>query len=235
MSNLFANKKILILVVFFILAILLILFLQISGNITQSPGGLPSLDGNIQNQGTSTLSVASFTPETSFPLIPDQNITFKISFNNPVSLSDLSVSLVQEEIITEGVSIVPINLLLENENKTLAVTPQTIIKGYSEYNLVIKDKSGRELLNETYLSNQPIPTPAASNNLELSNFLPHETSNYRLSYLPSRNIYIFNFIYNPNSSEDLQTQYERAKQQAEEFIESKGINLEEIVIEWRYS
>lgn len=93
--------------------------------------------------------------------------------------------------------------------------------------------------NQPNQSNQPgfeypIPTRAPNNNLSLQQYLPYETSNFLLEYDPARNTYLFHFKFRNNTGVSLPDQFDKAKQDAINFIQSKGIDVNSLAIEWLY-
>jgi hypothetical protein len=116
------------------------------------------------------------------------------------------------------------------------LTTLTDIKDYSEYFLKISDKSTQKVVfSSSYLTTQVTPSPVRINNQNLIPFLPYQSQNYSLEYLISQNIYIFHFIYNVDSTDSIDIQFEKAKSDALQFIKDKGIDPSGLVIDWRNS
>jgi hypothetical protein len=65
--------------------------------------------------------------------------------------------------------------------------------------------------------------------------LPYATRSYRLSYLPARGAFVFNFIIDPGAAGDLQSQFEQAMAAAQDFIRGTGVEPDALPIEWRHS
>lgn len=182
-------------------------------------------------------TIVSNTPLFTEALLPGKNQIFTIVFNE--SIADKKIKILLTKLPTgepeENSMSVEISSEVKDKGKTLLVQTQEQIQPFHEYSLIILDKNNETLISITYISGNIEITKAEQNNLDLRGFLPRETPNYKLTYNEESNTYIFNFKYNAQSDVPIQTQYETAKQQAEEFIRSSGIDLNSIVIEWRHS
>jgi hypothetical protein len=118
----------------------------------------------------------------------------------------------------------------------ITLTTLTDIKDYSEYFLTVSDKSTQKVIfSGSYLTTEITPSPVVSNSQGLIPFLPYQSQNYSFEYLKSQKIYIFHFIYNVNSTDSIDSQFEKAKNDALQFIKDKGIDPSGLVIDWRNS
>lgn len=116
------------------------------------------------------------------------------------------------------------------------IVPDSTISALSRYNLyLINTLNNSVIFKISYLSDNPQSTPVPVNNKALIPFLPWETASYKLSYYAPGNIYVFNFKYNPNSPDSPETQYEKAKADAIDFIKSKGVDPSTLVVAWKHS
>lgn len=188
------------------------------------------------NQQTITIQVLSVIPTENTPLIPGKTQTFIIRLNEDIRLSDIGVKLlVNNYSIQETPREAGITLEIK-DNQSLYVTTKETVRAYSNYQLILENSQRNENFYEAnFISDKPQASPAPSNNPTLAQYLPYETNSFILTFHPDSNTYIFNFKYNDASREPLQTQYDQAKQEAIKFIQGKGIELNSIVIEWRYS
>lgn len=195
---------------------------------TSIPSSASLNQGNIEATGVS--------PEDKSILPAGSQGVFTISFSAPVQANFVGIKLTATNTAVNNPSPTtePTTFTLSNSNQTLTLTTKDPIGAYTNYELTIQS-SGNTLLDAHYSTGPTQPSPAPSNNPSLQQYLPFETANYRLSYLPSRNTYVFNFIYNPDSSLTLPEQFDQAKADAAAFIQSKGIDPNSITIEWRHS
>lgn len=183
----------------------------------------------------SNIRVERIIPDKNVTLQPGQKQSFLVEFASPITNTSVQVGIFQKNITRdEGAKLISSESSLGNGGRTLTATLNSSVLPLSQYDFLIVDKSNNALVFKTsFLSAEEQPSPIQANNKALIPFLPHETPSYRLSYLESRNVYVFNFKYNPDSPDNLLTQYEQAKQDAASFIQSKGIDMSTIVIEWR--
>src|SRR3989344_2471367 len=186
-------------------------------------------------QQTQTLRIASMTPPAQSILEPNTTQAFSIAFSSETDKTALSPVLSYTGIVSDQTPhSVNISVDLLNDNKTLQIKTVDQIVPYSKYTLEITDMRTKRLILSADFFTKPItPTKPINNDLTLQQYLPYEAITYRLSYNERLGIYIFNLKLNPNSSDNFNLQYENAKAEAERFIEGKGINLSEIVIDWR--
>lgn len=211
-------------------------------SITKGPKNLPKSNIPVSSSTPASnipkikvdFTIKTITPPKGTILKPNQALEFAVTFDKPVDISWVGVKLTNGPINTTQLSALTFNTRLSNDNQTLTITSNPVVP-LNQYNLIIINLTKNiTLLNINYPSDRLV-SPVASNNPTLSSFLPYETSSYKLSFNSSRNIYIFNFKYDPNSSISIDDQYNQAKSDATAFIQSKGIDINSIVIEWRHS
>ena len=161
---------------------------------------------------------------------------FKVVFSGDINEYAIDTRLEKTRIVGGGSpSAVEIKTRVEDGN-TLIVSMGENVESYSVYTLSLTNKEdGRLLVDASYNSALQDMTPVPANNLDLTPFLPHETPSYKLSYLEDRNLYIFNFKFDPSIPGPIIDQYETAKKEAEEYIRSVGVDPGTIVIEWKHS
>ncbi len=189
----------------------------------------------IQSLFSSELRIVSVSPNNYVLLKPGKSFAFSVIFNKSVRLDNVSVSLSEHIIPTDQTNQLKVSLIQQNSDKVLLITPPTPVKPYASYILTISQENpAKRLLSQAYQTDIPIPSPVPQNNLMLKQYLPYETGTYALSYLESQNLYVFNFIYNPNDPTDVQTQFENAKTNAILYIKSKGIDPNAVTIDWRF-
>ncbi len=238
----FLHKKIIIIFLFSGI-ILVVLFLRIiltppettqPSVINPSPTitAFPS-----QTQKAQNLAPIKITPDNSVVLIPGNVQQFLLTFPTTINLSQISIKLTKIDITKNNDPVlIPIDTAVSNDGRNLSITTQPLIDPYSQYTLLATDRTNNATIFKTsFLSDKEKEVPVETNNLDLIPYLPYETAWYALSYVSSRNVYVFNFKYDPESKETLQVQFDRAKADALLFIKSKGIDESTIVIEWRNS
>lgn len=181
--------------------------------------------------------VVSIDPPITTALLPGKDISFLITFTTSIREKPVKILLTRKPIIgiDESINSVSITSELTSFGKALSVTLQEPILPAQEYSLIVLGANDKTLVSSTYTSSSIEILRAPQNNPDLQQFLPYETPTFRLTYNENRNSYIFNFKINPNSTESLESQFNQAKQQAESYIRSKGIDINTIVIEWRRS
>jgi len=179
-------------------------------------------------------AVTSITPEEFVLLQPGKPQVFRASFRNGGDITTLRASLSQSLIRQPNkVTTLPITTSFDKPTNSVVVTMNSPIQPVSTYALVIKNPaSGNPLLAINYHSGDIQPTAVISNNPKLQEFLPHKTDSYSLIYDKNKNIYIFHFKIDPESTLTLSSQYNNAKANATQFITAKGIPINSIAIEW---
>lgn len=233
------DKKILIFIITLTVFILVLIGIIIAFNARTSsnqPGTQAIFPTPVPLIYKST-TVESVVPPISSVLLAGQKQTFSVNFNTQVSTGSFKILLTSKafsDSAEKEVSI-PFTTSITSSGKTLAIqTTNNILPSHS-YALIILDSKNRTLLSASYSSGNVEISTAPGNNPELKQYLPYETSTYKLTYNERRNTYIFNLKINSNSQESLIQQFENAKKQAEDFIKSKGIDINSIVIDWRHS
>lgn len=224
--------------------ILVVVFLVITAINLQNS----TIQNRLQLSPTPTVAMTVTSPpekivvEKAFPfepqfLTPGKPQIFYIYFRGGVpSMDTIHIDLTSLDIAQDDVP-KPVQITTYKvAQNVLAVKTLDPIQQLSDYTLTITNTdTGEELYSGIYPANELTPTPIASNNPVLERYLPYETTNYALNYLPEKNIYVFDFIYDPNSPDTIEKQFDDAKAAAINFIESKGIDINSIVIEWRHS
>jgi hypothetical protein len=232
------NRKVLILIgsLFLILTLLLIL-VSSKKAVKLSPSAIPTLSPASQTSLPTVkvdFNIQSITPPKGTILKPNQPLEFDVTFDKPIDISWVGIKLSSGPISATQLNSTQFKNKVSGDNKTLIITSGPTTPS-SQYLLEITNLTKNiKLLSINYPSDT-FSTPAPSNNPALSTFLPYETANYKLSFNPDRNVYIFNFKYDTNSSVSIDDQYNQAKTDATAFIQSKGIDINSIVIEWRHS
>lgn len=218
MPSLFYSKKVIILIC--VLAILAFALAFIS--LLQKP---------ISTQKTPMFSIL---PSSGVILGLNQTPSFTLISNQPFSTSE-KVSLVSQNIGSDKQT--PVDFSSKQpSSQTLVLTFNTLTTPSTLYTLTITNIStNKQLFEAQYLTNAPTPSPVPSNNPALANYLPYDTTNYTLTFSSAQNIYIFDFKYDPVSSTPLTAQYDQAKSDAIDFIKSKGVDPNSVVVDWRHS
>ena len=197
---------------------------------------LSLLTKSFQNNTTSIIK--SVFPEEGEILNTGKIQTFDIYFNNPqIQVNNYSFNISSLDTTSDNTLFTPIDIetLLLGKGQVELKTTQEIKEKY-EYKLeILSKKNGEVVFSRTYLSTDILPTPVAVNNKSLVPYLPYETTNFSLEYLKDQNRYIFHFVYNADSDVPIDNQLEQAKTDAAAFINSKGIDINTLVIEWRNS
>ncbi|MBI2022340.1 hypothetical protein HYS97_00610 [Candidatus Daviesbacteria bacterium] len=240
MKNLPTNPKTLILIILIVLISVALMVLSFKGSppkTTTQPSPYPkeaSLERPFEIDFNSDPIVGEITPPKDTILLPGQILTIEISIETTQPES-LEINIRSKDVIKENqdLSLEEFDKSFDFASKKLAVRLKSPIKPLHQYNINIR-QGNKELLNLTYFSDKVLPQIQPKINLELYQYLPYETDSYTLNYVQLRNTYVFSFNYNPNSKKTLDQQFEEAKQDAIEFIESKGINVNDIPIEWNY-
>lgn len=122
--------------------------------------------------------------------------------------------------------------IVRQGNKIQITTIQPI-QPASTYTLILTLRE-QVVLQQSFLSAALSPTPLPINNLNLSQYLPHETLMYLLEYNRDQNIYLVHFKYDSSSPDSFTDQFEKAKKSANEFIASKKIDISSVTIKYLY-
>lgn len=241
MNTFLPNKRIPIMIVFLLLILVLLTILAFRSNrgaSTLPPTPTPAdLTRDFPVDDTQTIqekSVVRYSPTENSILTPGQPQEFVIEFSSPINTNDTLVFLKTKEFTSADYQKVEISQILDQNNRLLRIRTVPPILSSQSYNLAIYQGNGSKLLQVTYLSERTERTVESRNYPILAQHLPHQTDSYSLVYIPERNLYVFSFVYNENSSDPIELQYDKAREQAATFIESKGIDINSVVIEWRY-
>lgn len=237
MNTLFKGKTLLLLI-FLMMVILLIIFIQVFLNSQPKPKQKQSPEPVIQFQAPiqAPIKVIGIKPDKTISLQPGTMQQFVIQFSQPVNLDSIHL-VVERTDITKDLPPYQAeqDTTLSSDRRSLTILLKKPVLPYSKYDLILTDTKKNAIFQASYLSGKETPMVVKINNFNLSTYLPYETTSFKLSYDKSRNIYVFNFKYDTESPDDLQNQYEKAKSEAVKFIESKEIDINTIVIEWRHS
>lgn len=232
------STKVLILIGVLALTLIGLIAITSFKKISPSPSNIPAFSPSPTQSSIPNVrvdfSVTNITPTRGTILKPDQPLEFSITFNKQVDLSWLGINLLSGAIGSTSLSNLQYTSKFSSNNQILTISAGTASPS-NQYQLdLTNNTTGIKVLSINYPSDQLI-TPAPSNNLALSAYLPYETSEYKLSFNQSSNSYIFNFKYDTNSSLGIDDQFNKAKADATSFIQSKGIDINSITIEWRHS
>jgi hypothetical protein len=189
--------------------------------------------GNISNE----VVISSFSPETTKILTPGNRQTFTVSFSEPINRAALQVRLLKSGVVsTQRPQTVPVTLDYADEIQKISIRTNEIIEPYSRYALILTRQSDNKLLYQAiYYSAKEELSKKQLPDQSLRSFLPYETQTYKLSYNDRLDSYVFNLKLNPGSADNYNLQFEKAQQQAETFIKSKGLDPATLDIEWRRS
>ena len=170
---------------------------------------------------------------TVFPAGSHQSMT--VIFSLPVDTKAISFHLNKTSVTSNNAAQpVDANVTFEDNFHIARITPKDSIDPNSQYTLTVSDsKNGNIIASANYSSTDLLASPAPSNNPQLKSYLPYNTPTYSIDYFEPRNTYQFHFIYDPKSKVDIESQYQNAKENAIQFIKSKGIDINSIVIEWK--
>jgi len=194
----------------------------------------PTQQPTNQQQVGQNIAVTSIIPSEATTLIASEKQTFTVSFSTTLDANAVTFSLTPDDDSQEISA--PKIILRQPDPKTISLEVQGSLEPFYNYTLTIQDKLSQKILaSQTYYVAPPQPTAIPNNNQTLKTYLPYETNTYSLEYLPDRNIYLFHFKYNDSSDVESDVQFENAKAAATQFIESKGIQISDITIEWRSS
>jgi hypothetical protein len=176
----------------------------------------------------------TITPVAQTILPAGEKQTFTLTFTPPQNKTLFHASLTVKTVSNnQDPRDIPLQLLSSTDSSLVVASSSTITPDSIYEFTLINKKTNEILFKASYTSSPLAPTPIAKNNSELATYLPYQTPTYSLEYNKEENLYIFHFIYNPNSSLDAQTQFLNAQSQAQAFIRSKSIDPESVVIEWK--
>lgn len=192
---------------------------------------------NTPSTTDNNLSIQRVIPDEPETLTAGSVHTFLIYFNKKISYKNFRFSLTYADITQDNPQQIPVKISLSMlGSNVVSVKTFEPIKERSEYYLTVIDPSSNtELSSTSYLSGDIQPTKIPTNDQTLKQYLPHDTNTYTLQYNAAQNLYIFNFKFDPTLPGNITQQYEDAKAQAIQYIESKGVNPNNITIQYRSS
>ena|SRR3989344_2206114 len=188
----------------------------------------PSTEDNTLLQ---SISLVSVSPIQNSVLVSGKKQIFTITFNNQPK--NITTTLERTDVTNTSKPVTASFTLSEKGNALVLTTTGPIVPD-SIYTLNVLYQN-IPLMSLSYTTTNLLPSPVKQNNEALKKYLPYNTASYSLRFDQNRNIYLFNFIYDPSKNDSLDVQYEQAKQDATDFIESKGIDIDSVIIEWNYS
>ena len=188
----------------------------------------PSTEDNMLPQ---SISLVSVSPIQNSVLVSGKKQIFTITFNNQPK--NITTTLERTDVTNTSKPVTASFTLSEKGNALVLTTTGPIVPD-SIYTLNVLYQN-IPLMSLSYTTTNLLPSPVKQNNEALKKYLPYNTASYSLRFDQNRNIYLFNFIYDPSKNDSLDVQYEQAKQDATDFIESKGIDIDSVIIEWNYS
>ena len=188
----------------------------------------PSTEDNTLLQ---SISLVSVSPIQNSVLVSGKKQIFTITFNNQPK--NITTTLERTDVTNTSKPVTASFTLSEKGNALVLTTTGPIVPD-SIYTLNVLYQN-TPLVSLSYTTTNLLPSPVKQNNEPLKKYLPYNTASYSLRFDQNRNIYLFNFIYDPSKNDSLDVQYEQAKQDATDFIESKGIDIDSVIIEWNYS
>lgn len=208
---------------------LTVLFLLVS-SIKKPPQEIPTSSKKVPNDKTTTL-VKNITPPSILLLPSGKAQTFLITLDPSLDPAAIKPVLTASSPSNASVS-TPVAFTPSYGKNTLSITTNAVLEQSTIYVLTLSLR-GTDIFRVSYLSSNPTPTKPI-NNPTLSTYLPYETLSYRLEFDKELNTYIMHFKYDPNSKDELSLQFNTAKQNANEYIKSKGVDPSTIVIRYLY-
>ena len=237
MANILKNKTILIIGTVAVVLIFLALYFTKKAP-PENQGVTPPSATPIKSQSLNTTVINNVSPSQGTTLEPGKSQTFTIYLGKPLVIGQVKIVLKSYDYTQDYVIVndVPFKATF-TANNVIEVKTTNPITPHTTYLLQMTTLTDNKVvLNLTYSSQLAAsPTPVQNNNTALIPYLPHETDNYKLSYFAAQNMYIFNFKYDSSSDLNITDQFNQAKQDAINFIQSKGIDINSIVIDWRSS
>lgn len=245
MSRLIHDKFFIVYVIFggILLTILIIIvFLQFNGKQntgTSQPSTETQTNSSMQqpSKPVASIVVDRVVPDAEFNLTSGKLSRFFIYFSEQINVKDIA-AMVTYTYIYEDETMTPLTAqttLKQLGTNTLELQLVDAIKPGAEYTISIVNKNTNQILStSTYGSLNIQPTPVTNNNPALQQYLPYSADTYSLEYNQQKNLYVFHFISSESSEQSIEEQFEAAKQAALQFIQSKGVDLNSITIEWKY-
>ena len=214
--------------------------------------------------GSLLLRPTSLSPQTNVSPIPTQfvpNITpyisrITITQQNPLAGTSLRVgdslifsfsfSQALPEAITASIlanrtgseeeipALIQSVTTLSEDKKTITITSTETVKAATTYIVAVLENNNTLFSTQFFSLRDDIPS-VQTNNQTLQEYLPYKTPTYSLIYDTQTNRYVFHLILNQADSSSFEDQFLKAKAQAEEFIRSKNIDPNAIIIDWKHS
>lgn len=182
------------------------------------------------------IQIVEVIPSSNQLLEPSRKQNFTIKLSPISSVEQIEVKVLRKKIQTEDEFG---NLTFKktvNDGGVINILLDEPIASLSEYQIDLLDNSTKKIIRTLrYSSDNEQFQDGNPNNPALKKYLPYETNSFRLTYSNEKDIYIFSFKADPNSTQSIDVQYDRAKAEAIKFIEDKGVSLDSISIEWRFS
>ncbi len=212
------------------LAVLTVLFLFVS-SLKKEPPTTVSVQKRVPKDTTTSL-IKSVLPDSAQPLRSYQNQTFTIMLDSALDPSLITTQLTSSPPSNAAEKTV-IPLSISNNKNTITATATKAIEPFTTYTLTLTLR-GQSILQKSYLSEAPSPTPLPTNNTALANHLPHETLIYLLEFDHDQNMYLMHFKYDATSPLSFTEQFEKAKKSVSEYIASKNIDPNSVTIKYLY-
>lgn len=227
------NKKVLFLVIFLIVILLVLVVLRLVQTPKDfSPIAEPTSSINLK----SPIEIISIDPLEAELLIPERRQKFKVIVEPLESVNNIKVLVLRRRVQFEDqFKEVKVNVLKDPVSGTINLSPEEDITPISEYSIFLSRVDNNANIKTLHYSSDKAPLIKIVNDLRLKQFLPYETNSFKLTFSEQRNIYIFSFKADPKSVQSIEVQYEKAKNEALKFIQEKGLDINLITIEWRYS
>lgn len=181
---------------------------------------------------TTTQLVKGVLPPSSELLTPLQKQTFIVTLDPALNPESVKASLAASS-PSDASQKTDTPLTVSTQKNKLILTTTRPTEAFSTYTLTLTLR-GQIILQQSFLSSAVSPTPLPSNNAALSQYLPHETLGYLLEYSKEENLYLVHFKYDSYSPDSFTAQLDKAKKNANEFIQSKNIDLSTVSIKYLY-
>ena len=180
--------------------------------------------------------IKSVFPPDGEVLTPRVKQKFYVYFNSPPT-NKLTYTLSYVDIGADDNNPISVGTDVSDVDKggTIITTLTNLTENSVYFLKIIDSATHKTIFSASYFTADITPTPIPSNNPLLIPFLPHQELNYSLEYLKDQNLYIFHFIYNPDSTDSIDDQFNNAKNNALQFIKDKGIDPNALTIDWRNS
>jgi len=188
-------------------------------------------------QGSSSqadIQIDKVIPDEPAMLDSEKPATFFVYFHSKTNPSNVDFNLSYIDLTQDNPpKIVKLQVNSSAGNVVQLTTGEPILQ-QADYTLTITDRqSNKTLFSGIYPSRDIPPTPVPTNNSLLKRYLPYDTSTYTLVYVPEKNLYVSHLKWNPDLPDTYDVQFQSAKTDALNFIQSKGIDISTVVIEWR--